>query len=372
MNDTILLMNIKPIFFSLVMASFSCGSDGASGSDGGGGIVPSDGGGNLVDSGPPVAGSLSEKYPGDLGISDDKSVLFFDDFETGWGRWDGPMSDTNYLFIEEDSRAHAGTGLLRSTVGFDDLAADQYISSSTRVSFEPVDEIYWRFYARFPEVAPNPHHWVRVAAGDESFNSSGLANTVPDGDKGFWFDFDISNTDLMNFYVYWQSMRSGNCNDGSTTPGCPGDQGHSNHYGNVFRPTGQTAFNRDEWFCVEMHAKANTPGSSDGELSFYINDQLIGEYGPGFPTGAWLRSTFHSEDSCGFSACPDPSPFEGFDFRSTSDVGFKSLFLDAYYERGSSANKKAALEEMGLTVSEEQTILYDDVIAATQRIGCQR
>jgi hypothetical protein len=30
------------------------------------------------------------------------------------------------------------------------------------------------------------------------------------------------------------------------------------------------------------------------------------------------------------------------------------------------------LEGRGLTVSDEQTILYDDVVVATERIGCRR
>jgi len=53
-------------------------------------------------------------------------------------------------------------------------------------------------------------------------------------------------------------------------------------------------------------------------------------------------------------------------------VLFKEVFLDAYYERDSSASKRAALEDLGLTVSDEQTILYDDVVVATERIGCRR
>lgn len=63
-------------------------------------------------------------------------------------------------------------------------------------------------------------------------------------------------------------------------------------------------------------------------------------------------------------------PFEGFDFRLSADVKFKGLFLDAYYERGTAADKRAALEEQGLTVSDEMTILYDDIVVATTRIGC--
>ena len=95
----------------------------------------------------------------------------------------------------------------------------------------------------------------------------------------------------------------------------------------------------------------------------------MGRYEPGYPTGTWLRAQFHT-GGCSFAACTPPQPFGGFDFRSATDVGFKSIFLDAYYERTSSANKRAVLEGRGLTVSDEQTILYDDVVVATERIGC--
>jgi len=318
-------------------------------------------------------GTLSERYPGDVGIDSDPAVLFHDNFEGGWGRWDGPTADTAHLTIENNSgTARAGSRYLRSTVTTADLAANQYISSSTRVTFSRrVDEIYWRFYARFPNVAPNPHHWVRMAAGNDTYNSSGLANTVPAGDQGFWFDFDADNDNRFNFYVYWYKMRSGRCNDGTATPGCAGDQGSTYYYGNVFQPPGRNAFPLDRWFCIEIHAKANTVGSSDGELSFHVDDVLVGDYGPSYPDGTWLRAQFYA-GGCTFSACTPPAPFEGFDFRSASDVGFKSIFLDAYYERDTSAQKRSVLEGRGLTVSDEQTIYYDDVVAATSRIGCAR
>jgi hypothetical protein len=324
--------------------------------------------GDDTDDGP---SSLSERYPGDEGIADDPAVLFHDDFEQGWGRWDRPDSDGDYLTMQQDAAvAHAGEGYLKSTVTTQDLEQQQYISSASSVSFERVDEMYWRFYARFPNVAPNPHHWVRVSAGNESWNSSGLANTVPPGDEGFWFDFDINNDNVFNFYVYWHAMRSGRCNDGSTEPGCEGDQGTTYHYGNVFRPADQQPYPRDEWFCIEMRARANTPGEKDGELSFWIDDELVGDFRPGHPEGTWLRAQFHP-GGCDWSACTEPEPFEGFNFRTSEEVGFKRVVLDAYYERGSSASKKQALEERGLDVSDEQTIYYDDVVVATERIGCR-
>ncbi len=324
------------------------------------------------DTSPPPPGSLSQKYPGDVGLSHDPSVLFFDDFEGGWGRWESPKADTKHLHLETQSGlAHAGTHFLRSTVTKADLDAKQYISSSTRFTFpKRVDRVYWRFYARFKGIAPNPHHWIRLSAGNSSYGSSGLANTKPPGDKGFWFDFDANNDDVFNFYVYWYKMRSGRCNDGSATPGCAGDQGTTYYYGNVLRPPKQAPFPRDQWFCVEMMAKTSTVGTSDGELAFWVDGKLIDEYKPGHPTGTWLRDKFFT-GGCSFSACTPPKPFSGFDFRTSNEVRFKRIFLDAYYQRNTFASKKKALEAKGLTVSNEQTIYYDDVVVATQRIGCR-
>ncbi len=334
---------------------------------------PARGGASLGDgSGGGSAATLSERYPGDDGIASDTAVVFHDDFEEGWGRWASPQDDTRYLHLLRDpEQAHGGDRYLRSTVTAADLEQDEYISSSTRAELpRRVDEIYWRFHARFHGVAPNPHHWVRAAAGTEAWESSGLANTVPSGDDGFWFDFDADTSDVFNFYVYWYQMRSGRCNDGSVVPGCAGDQGTTYYYGNVFRPPGQSPFPRDEWFCIEIMARANSMGARDGQLAFWIDGALVGEYRQGHPEGTWLRATFHT-GGCDFSACTEPVPFEGFDFRSSEDVRFKRIFLDAYYERGSFASKKAELESRGLSVSDEQTIDYDDVVVATERVGCR-
>lgn len=340
-------------------------SSGASGTSGSSGANPTTGGSNAGD-------PLSRRYPGDIGIAEADSVLFHDDFEGGWGRWDGPDQDTSTLHLETDRAvAHGGDRYLRSTVTQADLAANQYISSAAWLDFpERVDELYVRFHVQFKNIAPNPHHWIRVAAGNADYDSSGLANTVPPGDGGFWFDLDANDDDVFNFYVYWYKMRSGRCNDGGTVPGCAGDQGMTYHYGNVFRPPGQMGFPRDAWFCVELRSQTNSVGNSDGQLTLWVNDQLVGDYGPGYPEGTWLRADFHT-GGCSFSACTESSPFEGFDFRSSEAVRFKTFVLDAYYERGSSQTKREELESRGLTVSNEQTILYDDVIAATERIGCK-
>jgi hypothetical protein len=352
----------------------SGGQAGSGATPGTGGSGGSNGaGGNLGGAGASLSGDeLSERYPGDVGIESDPAVLFFDDFEGGWGKWDAPTSDTAHLFIESGSESASGNGYLRSTVTVAQLEEDEYISASPRFQFlRTTETVYIRYYAQFRGISVTPHHWVRVAAGDEDFQSSGLANTVPAGDDGFWFDFDVNTDDVFNFYVYWYNMRSGRCNDGSAVPGCDGDQGSTYYYGNVFRPPHQTPFDRNEWVCIEMMARANAVGSSNGALAFWVNDELVGDYRTGYPNGTWLRDSFHT-DGCEFSACTEPEPFSGFDFRSSDAVKFKAFFLDAYYERGSTASKRATLEERGLTVLNEQTIFYDDIVIADQRIGCRR
>ncbi len=315
--------------------------------------------------------SLSDRYSDDRALAADPAVLFHDDFETGWGKWDEPSKDTEHLFIENGADvAHAGSHYLRSTVTEAQLQTQEYISSSTKLVFSRrVDTVYWRFYARFKGISPTPHHWVRMAAGTEAYSLSGLANTVPAGDAGFWFDFDANTDDIFNFYVYWYKMRSGRCNDGSATPGCAGDQGTTYYYGNNFQPPDQRPFDRDTWLCVEITAKANAVGSSDGALAFAINGTTIGDYRQGYPSGTWLRDSFHT-GGCDFSACTPPVPFAGFDFRSSADVRFKGLFLDAYYERKTTAARRAELTAKGLTVLTEQTIYYDDIVVATEPIGC--
>jgi hypothetical protein len=152
-------------------------------------------------------------------------------------------------------------------------------------------------------------------------------------------------------------MRSGRCNDGSATPGCAGDQGTTYYYGNNFSPAGQSPFPRDTWLCIEIHAKANTVGTSDGELALWVNDTLVGAYQPGSPRGRWLRDNFFTWGQY-YQSVQD---FEGFDFRSSADVLFKRVTLDAYYERGT----------LPADAPESQVILYDDVVVATARIGCR-
>jgi hypothetical protein len=304
-------------------------------------------------------GWIAPGHPGDLGIGDDPRVLFHSDFENGLAGFSRFTKNTDQLAVLKDAAlANGGSGYLRAQVTRTQLDADPYISANAQVDLpRRVPELFWRFHTRFVGATATPHHFVRVAAGTPDFDSDGLANTVPPGDQGFWFDLDAHRDGLFSFYVYWYKMRSGRCNDGSATPGCAGDQGTTYYYGNNFSPAGQTPFPRDTWLCLEIRAKANTVGTSDGELSLWLDDVLVGEYKPGSPRGRWLRDNFFTWGQY----YQDVQAFEGFDFRSSADVLLKRVTLDAYYERGT----------LPADAPEAQVILYDDVVVATSRIGCR-
>ena len=325
---------------------------GAAGSAGRGGSGGGTGGGG-------ASGFISAQYPRDVGIAADSRVLFASDFENGLTGWTRYTNDTDHITVLTDATlAHAGTRFLRAQVTRTQLAGNANISANAQYDFATrVPEVYWRFHTRFVGQTASPHHWVRVAAGTPSFQSDGLANTVPPGNQGFWFDLDASQGKTFAFYAYWYKMRSGRCNDGSATPGCAGDQGTTYYYGNNFNPAGQTAFAADSWFCLELRAKANTVGQSDGELTLWKDDALVGEYKPGTPRGRWLRDNFYSWGQY----YVDEQAFEGFDFRSDANVLLKRVTLDAYYQ----------VDTIPASAPAAQVIFYDDVVIATSRIGCR-
>src|SRR6188508_1050618 len=56
-------------------------------------------GGSAGAAGSASGDTLSAAHPGDTGLAADPAVLFFDDFEAGWGEWDAPDADTEYLHL---------------------------------------------------------------------------------------------------------------------------------------------------------------------------------------------------------------------------------------------------------------------------------
>lgn len=309
--------------------------------------------------------TLSEKYPGDNFPSSDTSIVFHENFENGWGKWTYPSKDTKYIFLENNSnQAHSGNRYLRSTVTHEQLggsnpSSTKYISSIATYQFpKRQEQIYIRFYAYFKGLAPTPHHWFRVAGGDSTYASDGWANNIPPGDKGFWYFFDVNNiTRKSMFYVYWHDQTPGN----------------NSNYGNEFRPiVDNNKLSPDQWVCIELMTKVNDIGNNNGELAYWRNNELVRHYRKGNPIGQWSWEKFKDVGDCKASNCSDPAPFTGFNFRTSPEVKLKRFHLEAYYQSNTFNNALKELRNAGHNPSTTQTILYDDVVVATERIGCKQ
>jgi len=104
---------------------------------------------------------------------------------------------------------------------------------------------------------------------------------------------------------------------GSSTPECC--------YGNVFSPSPTVTLSLNQWVCLELHMKLNTPGQGDSVMEFWMNDQLM-----------------DSET--------------GIQSRNTTAVGLNKAWLQHYIASGDASQSNRAW--------------FDDVVVSTQRIGC--
>jgi hypothetical protein len=173
-----------------------------------------------------------------------------------------------------NSTAHGGSGSLKAS-----YVAGEQSAGGLKLSIgrNPADyngiglmkdrdftEIYWRFYMKTSTnwvgnaekltraVVFADSSWSEAALGhlwDDSPDSRGLALDPASGVQGStvmthgYNDFD---------HMTWLGLRAGKVQ--------------------VY-----AAENRDKWFCIEAHMKLNSPGQSNGEFAFWIDDALQAE-----------------------------------------------------------------------------------------------
>src|SRR5690606_2253563 len=119
---------------------------------------------------------ISAQYPDDDGIGSHPSVIFHSNFEDGMAGWDSYTQNTDRLDVEDDAgMANGGSRYLRASITRTMLESQANISAQARVTFDPEEELYWRFYARFEGNTAPPHHWVRTIALSDSYSADGHA-----------------------------------------------------------------------------------------------------------------------------------------------------------------------------------------------------
>lgn len=221
----------------------------------------------------PRGAGLAQAYPADLKLSGDERVIFADDFEAGdFAKWDEHTRDESIVALIADPSAdpRMGSRSLRvvATLG-------ENTGGGATKWFEPSDPLFVRYYVKFAADCDYTHHMVRIRAnkglrGQDKWSGFGQAGTRPRGDERFVTGIEpwggnrrYPPPGRWNFYSYWPEMKA---------------SGDGKYWGNQFMPEGSSDIVRDEWVCIEVMVKHNTPGERDGEQAFWVDGELRGHW----------------------------------------------------------------------------------------------
>jgi hypothetical protein len=248
--------------------------------------------------------------------------IWCDDFEN-----DSSL-ESNYFEVDRqggrfgvvNTSAFGGTSSLRATyqTGVTDagnikLSFGKTPVAPTRNTSENFEDIYWRFYMKTSSNwVGNPIKLSRATIFVASnWSQAAIGHVWEDSESGVSLGLDpatgvsgsqVVTTKYNDFdNLVWLGKRN------ATVP--------------VFGPT-----YRDKWVCVESRMKLNTPGSSNGEMSL------------------WIDGTLDAQSS-------------NLNFRgSYTTYGINALMLENYVNAGAPQN---------------QSRYFDNLVVSRSRIGCQ-
>jgi hypothetical protein len=277
---------------------------------------------------------IANSYPFDSLINNDPNVIFTEMFEQSTVpimlSTPGYQTMTSLSRINLDPSVPAGShglqSLMLTTVEHSNASNDTMEDANIRINLPTAitDSVFIRYYVKYNSGHTFHHSGVWAGGTNPSHNCWTCVypgRYIPvSGDSAFIVGTEIRGsatqsavtTSQFGFYNYWMGMK----------PYLTGSNA-GKYYGNEFNSLGSNdIINMDSWNCIEMMIKLNNPVSdSTGELKLWINGNLIGYYGKGFPTGTWNEATFVEGTG---------TPFEGFRWRSNSNVVFNYLWLKNY------------------------------------------
>jgi hypothetical protein len=306
----------------------------------------------------PVAGlpegdGLAARFPGDAGIARHPSVLLAADFETDdldalRRRWDS-VSDADgrvLAFSADVPPGSAGHRSLQMTATLGTNTGGHLYRRFPR----GVDRAFARFYVRFAEDADYVHHFVHLGGYRPATPwPQGGAGERPRGDERITVGIEpygdygrFPPPGIWNFYAYWHEMKR---------------SADGKYWGNGLRPERPEHVPRGRWQCVEVMLQLNSaPEKADGELALWLDGRLAAHFRPGVRRGprSGMGFTIRLEDG---------EPFEGFRWRTTTDLKVNFFWLLHYVTEN--AARQNRVERPNVT----HRVWFDDIIVATEYIG---
>jgi hypothetical protein len=302
-------LGVLAVIFAFAGAALGCGSGNgsagsASGGAGGAGAGASgpgastgagnSGGGISVGGGSAAGGStgsgIAAKYPGDVGIGSDPDVILFDDFESYsqpndlYQKWDAIYQVPDIRFATEAANVFAGQQALEFTVP---QMAAELSNAVDKVITQERDVLFLRYYSKFEppyDVVGSSHNGSSISA-HYFINGMATPGIPADGTNKFLVNLENWRADAMtpspgdlNVYVYHPEQRSmwGDhfFPNGDVSPYSPTPFDFGPNF--VSRPN--VIPDLDRWYCYEYMVKANTPGQRDGEITVWLDGQLVADF----------------------------------------------------------------------------------------------
>jgi hypothetical protein len=233
---------------------------------------------------------LAAKYPGDVGIASDPAVIFADDFESYTEpaelkkNWTNVYQRDYVRLTREPGNVYAGKQALEFFSPKQSTALGNIL---LKVLTREVSTLHLRYYSKFDtsfDVLGSSHNGSTISA---HYDVDGQATPgVPaNGTNKFLasfenvrFDPNVRNPGFYLVYIYHPEQRSEYGDhffpNGEVSPNTrlPGNFGP----GFVKRPNVIPDLGR--WYCHEMMLKANTPGQRDGQITLWLDGQIIADF----------------------------------------------------------------------------------------------
>ena len=335
-----------------------------------------------------IGTGIASKYPGDVEIGKDPSVIFTEDFEAesiadvvkNWSWSEGDKDDRLSLDNIPGPAGSKGKTSLKMTILREQLE-QKAGCGLVKIFDERNEQLFLRFYVKFAEDYGYNHHFTSL---------SGVVNPVPapSGKSGqlptqhFSSTIDQLTHNLNSpeqefappgcwlFYSYWSEMNSWQNADG-TPDGRPNP-----YYGNVFMPKNPVPAIRGEWQCVEIMIRVNSaPDKYDGAHAFWIDGEFVGHWDPKEKNpveGYWQSDRFILDPEN-----ENTGPFPGIRWRTFED---RELFEKLKINRLRVQNyvsdiswgyvDEYAKEHPEFLINlEEATVWKDNFVVATEYIG---
>ena len=298
---------------------------------------------------------LADRYPCDRGIATDPAVIWAENFEEGsvsavTSRYQDYKNAGGMALVSDRPSRSCGAASMQFTADGRN-AATQATDLYKRLDTGQ-DELYVRWYAKYQAGAPWHHTGVWFGGYNPPSNwPNPQAGIRPLGDDRVSFAVEPvwgngGPNPVLDFYNYWMQMH--------TCSGCSGS-----YWGNAL--ISRTAFTASDntWACLEVHARLNTDMASDAGavLEVWKNDSLIQRFPDTAGAGYWVQDHFCpvSADGSQCNYSPTAAGPADLQFRTTTDLTLNAFWPQNY-----------------ITDPASGSVWLDDMVLATQRIGCLR